>query len=1334
MKKNLSMITFFIFLVFSVLLASCSSEPCSTGPTVRVTVNQNSSRAARPDVEAKDFTNFKLFYSKTDDLDAQDRKKVGEWNSYDSLKNASFNVDVGTYYFRLYAICDSLFYEGVTNSQIVDGENNLSFTLRYSETWYNEGSGSFNLKLSFPNDNDYVKCVTASLCNTNMERIIGYSAESLDINAGGSVVYSKENVASGNYIAVFSFYGDSERTLFIGSYMEYVNIANGLKSSSENIIQSLGNIYSITLNYKGGSLNYGLTAPASFTRFSDTIFLPTEKEMSYVTRRFAGWYTSEDFSGDPVTTIPSGSEGNKVFYAKWIEQVTITFSANGGAFNVDEQTGLQTYSQVVDKGVLTALNSVESMGLKIPQNKTNFLGWAKTTDANSAEYADSVTDSFTSDLTLYAIYSIALNPSSDSVVDTDGDGLTDYQEINQYHTDPFKKDTDGDGWSDKDEVGMYQSESKTFHPLIADLPAMKVELTDKPQFKYVYNTTVVKGKSENFSTTNGTVHSKSENQSNTDTSSLTHGWGISATEKWNLKVAEGYAGAGFEFSLNESYHGSITSGESFTYGRTDSQSNSQSITEGKVLTESESRTITGGKIILPVKIVNPSAIGYHINSITFAVNKISSGKISPITSIVAKDQVAGVIAPGQSSNTFNLSADVSAAAIEDLMKYSNGVTITVSNYDISISDQTNPLNNDFSRIYTTTAAQTARIKINYGPGNGVKTETYYVATKSKYNTAATTLEDQYEQLYLDDVLETIGFTTSGNNPNLVLDNGKIKKMRTVTSNSSHKEGDWYISRLFYYTPTTRYLMMYNDWTGNVPDEYQDYFKNYNIGQIPVNARDEIEIFYDIDKDEDGVPYNEELLYGSDDTIEDTDGDDLSDYKEIYGWKKVINGVEQTIYTNPILKDSDGDDLDDNEDDDPLIPRRKNDATLRTIYYKTSEYGEETEKTFASDQDSIVLTEPFKETFYLKVLPKLVMSTYQICVKQNSNKPKAHEYAEHNINEPLDIQVGDNYVWIKVTAPDEKTSKEYKVVIKSDFNDLNNYSVTKGAQGKAIITWDSYKDKRAENTYGGYVIGVVPTNATGITKPHEISSEKLTRAKVVNTITSGFDKETSEFFIALDKKNNNMSNGSFTIDGMGSRYYVISLYAYSESENLDSFQSKRLGTAGLLTAKSSQGTLTFYPQYFQAVDDRDGGWDPDYYWTFSSSEFALSSLNVDRGHAKEFDDGDKKYWSFQSDSYSNKSEPSEKWSKKFTRTFVRGQNNTASIKFQCWEKDYSSDDDNLGANSIQFVYDYTSDSWNVTSDNKSVTIANSGLNGKKKGELTIDDSDGKVKLVYYVSWE
>lgn len=40
----------------------------------------------------------------------------------------------------------------------------------------------------------------------------------------------------------------------------------------------------------------------------------------------------------------------------------------------------------------------------------------------------------------------------DQSVDTDGDGLSDYEEIFVYGTSPYLEDTDGDGISDKDEI------------------------------------------------------------------------------------------------------------------------------------------------------------------------------------------------------------------------------------------------------------------------------------------------------------------------------------------------------------------------------------------------------------------------------------------------------------------------------------------------------------------------------------------------------------------------------------------------------------------------------------------------------------------------------------------------------------------------------------------------------------------------------------------------------------------------------------------------------------------------------------------------------------------
>jgi len=53
-----------------------------------------------------------------------------------------------------------------------------------------------------------------------------------------------------------------------------------------------------------------------------------------------------------------------------------------------------------------------------------------------------------------------LAPQDDpnSTVDSDNDGLTDYQEVHVYHTDPLKADTDGDGLSDRDEVMVWHTD------------------------------------------------------------------------------------------------------------------------------------------------------------------------------------------------------------------------------------------------------------------------------------------------------------------------------------------------------------------------------------------------------------------------------------------------------------------------------------------------------------------------------------------------------------------------------------------------------------------------------------------------------------------------------------------------------------------------------------------------------------------------------------------------------------------------------------------------------------------------------------------------------------
>lgn len=72
--------------------------------------------------------------------------------------------------------------------------------------------------------------------------------------------------------------------------------------------------YSITYNSNGGTND--VENPESFNIESSTITLKNASRFAYA---FKGWYTTSTFTGDAVTSIPSGSHDDIVLYAKWEE-------------------------------------------------------------------------------------------------------------------------------------------------------------------------------------------------------------------------------------------------------------------------------------------------------------------------------------------------------------------------------------------------------------------------------------------------------------------------------------------------------------------------------------------------------------------------------------------------------------------------------------------------------------------------------------------------------------------------------------------------------------------------------------------------------------------------------------------------------------------------------------------------------------------------------------------------------------------------------------------------------------------------------------------------------
>lgn len=174
----------------------------------------------------------------------------------------------------------------------------------------------------------------------------------------------------------------------------------GLNTAGDVVLGSL--CTTITLNPNGGTLPvYSLVAGAA---------LPIPTKTGYT---FAGWYENPEFSGNPVTDIPTDSTGNLSFYAKWTANTyTVTFDANGGSVS-------QT-SAVTVAGKLTSLPTPIYDGY-------NFLGWFTQKDGGDEVTTNTV---FTKDATIYAhwqnipVIGVKLDKTSLTMQETGSDTLT----------------------------------------------------------------------------------------------------------------------------------------------------------------------------------------------------------------------------------------------------------------------------------------------------------------------------------------------------------------------------------------------------------------------------------------------------------------------------------------------------------------------------------------------------------------------------------------------------------------------------------------------------------------------------------------------------------------------------------------------------------------------------------------------------------------------------------------------------------------------------------------------------------------------------------------------
>jgi|GEM_PF-6069811 len=143
-----------------------------------------------------------------------------------------------------------------------------------------------------------------------------------------------------------TFLGWYETENFSGS-----KISSIPKGSMENkTFYAKWNLITYTISYE---LNGGTNAagnPKSYTIESRFVYFSAPTRTGYT---FAGWYTSEDFSENPVTKITSGTFGNITMYAKWQETIytaetiaDLDLSEISGAYTIKVAGDISDYMNV----------------------------------------------------------------------------------------------------------------------------------------------------------------------------------------------------------------------------------------------------------------------------------------------------------------------------------------------------------------------------------------------------------------------------------------------------------------------------------------------------------------------------------------------------------------------------------------------------------------------------------------------------------------------------------------------------------------------------------------------------------------------------------------------------------------------------------------------------------------------------------------------------------------------------------------------------------------------------------------------------------------------------
>lgn len=654
-----------------------------------------------------------------------------------------------------------------------------------------------------------------------------------------------------------------------------------------------------------------------------------------------------------------------------------------------------------------------------------------------------------------SVETVEVDPSLDS----DNDGIPDYEEIFNFKTNPYAKDTDGDGFDDSEELfELFNPENPArWNPNVADLPKLDVRMSMTPTINLIKEKS--SQKSESVTIAKGTEISNGSEISKTEESSaeLMHGWEVGFEAGYSWETGQN----GAHLTLHANYSGSYTTATGFSKTAAESESLTKSYNEETAKAMEEGESISGAELCMQAEISNPGDVAYTVENLVLTASIHSLEGEVVIADLSMDDGVKTMtLKPGDKKQHLFCKSDIPLDKIEPLIYNPGSIFLSASDYKITLDRSSVGMTTDFTEAYTKVAGTTARVTFDKGvyyTDPKTRVLDYRVSTNFKVNRNANNKRNLRAPVYLSELLDILQMDFEQDTVFV----GKDKRFGLITlddvENIVTKEDTaaWFVTVSKAATPEK--VSIYSVAIGN-----------FDIDSIVVGAGDVVQFIFNEDRDHDGVPASMEKLLGTSDNNKDTDGDGISDFDEINGWTK--NGKGPFV-TDPTLKDTDGDGIDDGKDENPLARPVSSNSVVNTWSFFDEEQKQDVEfrkeckkngTACASNGDSLITT---KEIYGSRATVKLSMvdpvsakegvvvfkNGVQIPVMPSGVKG-AGKYAEaRNFKFTVDKLVPYETAEVQVVVTAENGKKTtYYLNIPSSLNTPRNMVLGRNAERNSII--------------------------------------------------------------------------------------------------------------------------------------------------------------------------------------------------------------------------------------------------------------------------------------------